>query len=405
MPATLLSPGHRIRSSARAAAGLSSPLARTTCSHWLSGKRKVYVRSVAHRLFVATAILSLLLFTAGGCRSAPAATPEDVEHEHEYQADEMPSLSPVLLDEGERLSVVATTSIVADVVQNVGGDMIELIVLMPLGTDPHAFEPTPRDAATVADAHVVFVNGAGLETFLEPLLESAGEGVTVVPVSYGTEILQFEKHERHEYEKHEKQEHEAHEEHEHEEDEHAEEAGHDHDGGADPHTWFDPNNVIVWVHNIEHTLGALDPDNAEAYEANAEAYEAQLEELDAWIREQIAQVPKENRKLVTDHTTFSYFARRYGFEQIGAVFPGYSTLAEPSARDLAALEDTIRGFEVKAVFVGLTINPDLAQRITDDTGARLVFLYTGSLSEPDGPADSYLSLMQYDVSAIAEALR
>jgi ABC-type Zn uptake system ZnuABC Zn-binding protein ZnuA len=314
-------------------------------------------------------VLSLLMFATSHCQSATT-------QEHEHPADEMPSLSPVSLGEGEKLKVVATTSIVADVVQNVGGDLIELTMLLPLGTDPHAFDPTPQDAAAVADAHVVFANGAGLEVFLEPLLENAGEDVMVVPVSYGVELLEFKV-----------------------------EQGHHHRGGADPHTWFDPNNVMIGVHNVELALSALDPDNAETYEANAEAYESELGALDAWIQEQVAQVPEENRKLVADHAAFSYFARRYSFEQIGAVFPGYSTLAEPSAQELAKLEDAIREFDVKAVFVGLTINPDLARRVADDTGTRLVFLYTGSLGEAGGPAGDYLAFMKYDVSAIVEALR
>jgi manganese/iron transport system substrate-binding protein len=338
------------------------------------------MKTITRWVFATGAVVSMLLLTTSGCWPGTEATPE-----HGHDADEMPSLSPATLDAGAKLQVVATTSIVADVVRNVGGDLIDLKTLMPVGADPHAFEPTPQDVAAVADAHVVFVNGAGLEEFLEPLLESAGEGVTVVPASYGVELLQFGG-------------------------EHEEEAGwgdpsEHHHGGADPHTWFDPHNVMVWAYNVEHALSALDPAHAETYQANAEAYEAELEALDAWIQEQVAQVPEAHRKLVTDHTAFSYFARRYGFEQIGAVFPGYSTLAEPSAQELAALEDAIREHDVQAVFVGVTVNPDLAQRVAGDTGTRLVFLYTGSLSERGGPAGDYFALMRYNVSAITEALR
>ena len=324
------------------------------------------------RWILATVIIVMLLFTITGCRSATTVT-----EEHEY-IDKMPSLSPVALSTGGKLRVVATTSIVADVVWNVGGDLIDLAMLIPLGADPHAFEPTPQDVAAVADAHVVFVNGVGLEEFLGSLLESAGEGIVVVPVSYGVELLKFGG-------------------------EHGEEGGHHND--ADPHVWLSPHNVAVWVRNIEHTLSALDPANAETYKANAEACTAELETLDAWIQEQVDKVPEANRKLVTDHTSFSYFANRYGFEQIGAVFPGYSTLTEPSARELAALQDAIHQFNVRAVFVGITVNPDLAQRVVEDTGTQLVFLYTGSLSEPGGEADDYFSFMQYNVSAIVKALR
>jgi manganese/iron transport system substrate-binding protein len=176
------------------------------------------------------------------------------------------------------------------------------------------------------------------------------------------------------------------------------------EGSVDPHTWFDPHNVVVWTHNIEHALSALDPAHAGAFKANADAYGAQLQELDAWIDKQLAPVPETDRKLVTDHMTFGYFAQRYGFDQVGAVFPGYSTLDAPSARDRAALEDTIRKLDVKAIFISTTVNPDLAERVAEDTGIKLVYLYSGSLSEPGGPADSYLALMRYNVSAIVEAL-
>jgi manganese/iron transport system substrate-binding protein len=334
------------------------------------------VRTVSW-LLASLPVLSLLLFSASGC--GPKTTPGSGYDVQSYPGDVMPELAAVTLGSGEKLKVMATTSIVADVVRTVGGDRIVLGVLMPVGTDPHAFEPTPQDAADIADAHVVFTSGAGLETFMEKLLASAGKDVRVVPVSSGVELLAFRG---------------------------GQEKGGEHlDGSVDPHTWFDPNNVVVWTRNIEHALSTLDPGNAAAYAANAEAYRTRLGELDTWIREQVAAVPASNRTLVTDHTSFSYFIRRYGFEQVGAIFPGYSTLDQPSAKELAALEDAVRTLGVKAVFVGLTVNPDLAERVAEDTGTRLVYLYTGSLSEPDGPAGDYLSLMRYDVSAICEALR
>jgi ABC-type Zn uptake system ZnuABC Zn-binding protein ZnuA len=321
--------------------------------------------------------VTILLWLSSAMACAPATEVTPQPGDHEELPDQLPQLSPLSLGEGERLKVVATTSLVGDVVRNVGADRTELQVLMPPGTDPHAFEPTPRDAAALAEAHVLYVNGLGLEAFLQPLLESAGTGVAVVPVSHGVELLHIET---------------------------AVEHGDPH-GEFDPHTWFDPHSVMVWARNVAGTLSALDPSSAQAFSANAEAYVEQLGELDAWIGEQTARVPLDRRKLVTDHTTLGYFARRYGFEQLGAVFPGYSTLAEPSAQDVARLEDAIAQFDVPAVFVGRTVNPSLAQRIADDTGTQLVFLYTGALSETGGPADSYLSFMRYNVSAIVDALQ
>ncbi len=283
----------------------------------------------------------------------------------------------------EGLPVVATTSIVADVVRQVGGERISVSVLLPLGIDPHAYEPAPQDVARLSGAQLIFANGAGLEEFLPALLENAGAANRLVEVSSGIELIEFA------------QEHGAEDAHE-EEDEHEE---------GDPHTWVDPNLVIIWVENIRAALAAADPVNAAVYAANAAAYQAELRALDSWVREQVETIPPGNRKIVTDHLVFGYFAERYGFEQVGAIIPGYSTLAAPSAQEIAAIEDAIREFGVKAVFVGESVNPSIAQRIAEDTGVRLVPLYHGSLSEPGGPADSYLTFIRYNVSAIVEALK
>lgn len=269
---------------------------------------------------------------------------------------------------GPKLRVVATTTIVGDVVHQIGGEAISLTVLLPPGADPHGYEPVPRDLAALAEADLIFINGAGLEARLEPFLQ--GARAPVIAVSAGLSLRRL-----------------------------AEE------GEPDPHVWFDPRNVLAWVGNIEAALSTADPANAPGYASNARAYEGALRELDAWILGQVAQVPQENRKLVTDHLFLGYFADRYGFEYVGAIFPGFSTLAEPSARELAELEEAILRSGVKAIFVGTTANPALAERLAADTGVKVIFLYTGSLSEPGGPADTYLKLMEYDVSAIVTALK
>lgn len=320
--------------------------------------------------------LSLLLFTIVAC-GAPRATETSAPVEGEHQT-ETQALSAVSLPAGDRLLVVATTSIVADVVKNVGGDAIVLTTLMPLGTDPHAFEPTPQDVAAVSDAHVIFAAGAGLEAFLEPLLVSAEAETRTVYVSDGVALRELEDRVTTEE---------------------------DHEDDADPHTWTDPNKVMTWTHNIERALSTLDPGNADLYEARAGAYVVALTELDGWIQQQVSHVPEVRRRIVTDHATFGYFAERYGFELVGALIPGYSTLSEPSAQELAELQDAIRELQLEVVFVGNTVNPNLARRVSEDLGVQLVFLYTGSLSEPGGPAGSYLEFMRYNVSQIVNALK
>lgn len=276
-----------------------------------------------------------------------------------------------------RLKVVATTTILGDVVRNVGGDKIELSVLLPVGADPHTFEPAPQDIATVAGADLLFTNGAGYELFLQRLLQNAGGKAKVVPVSDGLQLLDASA-------------------------EGAQESG---QGSADPHVWMDPDNVAFWTTKIEQALSAADPNNAAAYQGNAQAYRSQLKELDGWISQQVAQIPEANRKLVNDHLTFGYFARRYGFEQVGAVIPGFSSMASPSAQELASLEDAIRRLNAKAIFVDKTVNSSLSQRVADDTHTQLVYTYTESLSPPDGPASTYLDFMRFDVGAIVQALK
>lgn len=284
----------------------------------------------------------------------------------------------------DRLNVVATTTFVGDTVEIIGGDLINLTVLLSPGTNPHTYQPAPRDMAAVAEAEVVFVNGLNLEEFLDDLVENANRDVRIVEVSKGIQGPEIKNQSDSEQEG---------------------VGGARADETIDPHVWFDPNNVIVWTHNIEAALNHLDAANAETYSANAEAYRAALKELDNWIRAQVDQIPPENKKMVTSHTVFGHFAERYGFEQIGAVIPAATTEAEPSGQQLAQLEDTIQASGVRAIFVSVDINPDLAERVAEDTHVQVVSLYFGSLTPPGGPAGNYLDFTRYNVNAIVEALK
>jgi ABC-type Zn uptake system ZnuABC Zn-binding protein ZnuA len=268
-----------------------------------------------------------------------------------------------------QITVLCTTTIVGDVVREIAGDDASVTVLMPVGADPHAFQASPRDAIAVEAADLVFLSGAGLEGSLAPLLQAARGRVVDLSseLSLRQNLLPDE-------------------------------------GGFDPHVWFDPRNVAAWSETIAQVLATADPDHASMYRARADAYQREIGELDRWIRDRVATVPEEARRLVTDHEAFGYFADLYGFEQTGTIFAGYSTLSEPSARELAALEDAIRAAGVPCLFVGTTIPSDLAERVAADTGTRIVFLYTGSLSEPGGPAATYLDLMRFDVEQIVEGL-
>lgn len=289
------------------------------------------------------------------------------------------------------LEVVVTTTFIGDVVTQVAGEIPQITVLLEPGQNPHAYQPTPQDMVNISQADLIFVNGFDLEEFLDDLLEGSDTVAELIVVSEGIQPLGLpEEVEHHE----EEDEHEG---------DHEGEDDNDHEGGYDPHVWFDPNNLIIWTENIVAALSAVDPDHASDYHANGLAYREQLLTLDNWIRDEISQIPEENRKLVTDHTSLGYFAEQYGFTQAGAVIPALTTEAETSGKELAELIDTIEELEIKAMFVGIDFDPSLAQRVAEETGVDLVPLYFGSLSAGE-PAGTYLDFMRYDINAIVSAL-
>jgi ABC-type Zn uptake system ZnuABC Zn-binding protein ZnuA len=263
----------------------------------------------------------------------------------------------------EVLAVVAETSFLADIAQNVAGDRAKVESLVPLGTDPHSFDPTPRDAAMVARARALVINSPGFEPPVDRLFAGAGrKDLTVVDASEGL-------------------------------------AGEN----TDPHFWLDPIDVITYVENIRAGLTAIDPQGADEYASNAAAYDKQLRELDSWIQERVATVPVSRRLLVTNHESLGHFADRYGFTVVGTVFPSTDTEGAPSASALGTLIDDIRATGAPAIFLETGSNPDLAAQVARETGVKVVTdLYTHSLA-PDAP--TYLEMMRWNVDHIVEALR
>ncbi len=491
----------------------------------------------------------------------------------------------------DTLMVVATTTIIADVAQNVGGNLVTVTALVPPDSDIHSFQPAPQVVAQVADADVVLVNGAGLEAFLGDLVENAA-GIEPVIVSNGIAMLAFGGHEHHEDDaemaheddhaneeksdvghghgsematsgvitggyvtitntgtsadtlvgvqvdhvnsvelhqtivendvarmepmtngieipagatvalapgglhmmlmgveetlamgetlsmtlvfasgtelvmpaaigdiapesaetitagslsatlawarpitvmaedaQHEGEDHaheeEAHDhekteslgilgmdadcgdEHEGEETDHHAEGDHDHEHGAcDPHVWTDPNNIMIWADNIAAAFAAADPANSDTYMANAAAYKEQLAALDAEISEILSVIPAESRIIVTNHETMGYFAAHYGFEVVGVVIGGGTTLAEPDPQTIAALVETIRAEGVKAIFAENTANAALAEAVAAEVGDEVVIatLYTDALSAAEGLAPTYLDYLRQNAQTIVTAL-
>lgn len=280
-----------------------------------------------------------------------------------------PAPTPVPVSSTPR--VLAAESFLADLAQNVAGDRLKVGLLVPLGVDPHEYQPTPRDMARLSDSQVLIVNGIGYEWWLQKTLAAVGGQRLVVTASAGLTPLQDPSG--------------------------AEKAG-------DPHMWLDPTRAVRYVENIRDGLSRADPAGAAVYAANAAAYIDQLTALDSWIAGQVVTIPSGRRLLVTNHDSLAYFAARYGFTVVGALIPSVSTDAAPTARDLVSLVDQIRKTGAPAIYLETTANPKLAEQVAAETGIPVVSdLYLESLSAPGGPAPTYLEMLRHDVSAIVAA--
>lgn len=301
---------------------------------------------------------------------------------------------------GEPLKVVASFSILGDIVSNVGGDKIALTTLVGPDGDAHVFQPSPRDARAVAAADLVVVNGFGFEGWMDRLAESAGYKGPVVVASTGVtprEMADEDEHEAHADEEH------ADADHDHAAEEAPAEAGHHHHGNIDPHAWQNIGNVIRYVDNISAALIAADPEDADTYRANADAYKAKLSALDAKVRAAIAALPPERRKIITSHDAFGYLAEAYGLQVLAP--QGVSTESEASAKGVAELIEQIKAEKAPAVFLENITDPRLTKQIAEETGAHIGgTLYSDALSDASGPASTYIAMFEHNLAALAEAL-
>jgi ABC-type Zn uptake system ZnuABC Zn-binding protein ZnuA len=328
------------------------------------------------------------------------------------------AVAPAPQASGPALRVLAIETFLADIARNVTGDRLKTDALLPLGADPHSFEPTPADVVKVAESNVLIVNGAGFEEFLDELLRNAGGARKVIEASAGLtgraprESEEAEEDEaddhhdtRHKHEdgpRHEDGHENEHDDHGHGDEHHPE--GHHHEG--DPHFWLSPPNVVKYVENIRDGLSEADPDGAAIYASNASAYIAKIEELDRWVSDQVKQIPADRRLLVTNHESFGYYADRYGFRIIGAIVPSFSTGASPSARDMARLVKKIKETGAKAIFLETGSDPRLAGQMAREAGIKVeAELYTHSITGPEGSAPSYIEMIRWNTAAIVNALK
>lgn len=286
-------------------------------------------------------------------------------------------------DEGQA-KVTATTTQIGDFVREVGGEAVEVEQILQPNSDPHDYEPRPSDVEAVAAAELVFVSGRGLDDWAEELVSDSGGDAQIVDLGAVGPIRLAGEGQEHE-------------------DEHAGEVTQEHEDESelDPHWWHDPRNVEAAVAGIENALVVADPSHQAELVRNADAYVAQLKALDAGIVRCIDSVPASQRKLVTDHDAFGYFANRYGIEVVGAVIPSQTTQAQASAKDLSELAKTIEAEDVKAVFPESSLSANVVEAIARQTGASADYtLYGDTLGPAGSSGDTYLRMEEANADAV-----
>jgi zinc/manganese transport system substrate-binding protein len=288
-----------------------------------------------------------------------------------------PVLSQPVASQG--MPVVATFSILADFVGQVGGARLALGTLVEPGGDAHVYTPTPADARALVAAKLVFINGLGFEGWVNRLIKSSGTKATVITATRGITPLKAEK------------------------------GGHDHGhaghghGESDPHAWQSVANAKIYVTNVLTALNAADPSGKDIFEANAKAYLAKLDALEADIRATIASIPADRRKIITSHDAFQYFEKAYGVDFVSP--RGISTSAEPSPQAVGRIIRQIKTEKIPAVFLENISDQRLMKRIADETGARIGgTLYSDALTPAGGPAATYIEMMQHNLKQIAGVL-
>jgi zinc/manganese transport system substrate-binding protein len=276
----------------------------------------------------------------------------------------------------QKMSVVASFSILADFVKNVGGDRVSVSTLVKANGDAHVYQPSPADAKTVADAKIVFMNGLGFEGWLNRLIKASGTKGAVVIATKGIKPHEMKDKEG---------------------------GDHAHEHKLDPHAWQSIANAKIYTANIRDALIAADPAGMKIYEENAADYLKQLTALEKEVKEAVAKIAPGKRRVITTHGAFGYFAKAYGIEFIAP--QGVSTETEASAKDVAKIIRQIRAQKIPAVFMENISDPRLMQQIAKETGAKIGgTVYSDSLSGEKGPASTYIDMMRHNMRQFSAAL-
>ncbi len=265
--------------------------------------------------------------------------------------------------------VVATASMFYDMAKNIAGEHMPIQLIVPIGSDPHLHEPTPRDAKLVSDAQLILKNGLTFEGWLEELIKNSGTAAEVSTITEGIEAI----------------------------------ASDQYANSTDPHAWMDVSNGLIYIRNIKDALSQLDPLHEADYEANYQRYKKELEELDRYIETQVNSIPENRRVLITSHDAFQYYGRRYGIQLESTL--GTSTDAEVQTSDIVRLNKIIRNNKIPAIFVESTINPKLMNQLAKDNNIKIGGkLYADSIGDEDSPAPTYAAMLKYNTDTIVKAL-
>ncbi len=269
----------------------------------------------------------------------------------------------------EKPTVIASCSMIADMCKNICGDILAVDMIVPVGGDPHIYEPTPSDARKVSSGDIVFINGLTFEGWIGDLIENAASKAPVVTVTEGIEPIRSDKYQN----------------------------------SADPHAWMDLELAQTYILNIKDALVALYPKYENEFEQNYQRYQKQIKDLDQYILSEVKKIDQQKRVLITSHDAFAYYGKRYGI-QLEALM-GISTESDARTSDIIRVSRIIKERKVPAIFIESTINPKLIKQISDDSGAKIGGeLFADSLGEEDSDADTYINMLKHNTDVIVGAL-
>lgn len=349
--------------------------------------------SLCHKSKVRLVNFSLILFSlmmlifcthACSCENTIKNSPE-VADDHSHI-----SVKEVWGTSSKVPSALAAETFLADISQNIAKGRLSVKSLIPIGIDPHEFEPVPKDFVLISESNIFIINGGGIEGWLEKVLENTKLNGNIIEASSELkDRLGKLKENTHSSN-----------------DSHLNSGSHFHENEVDPHFWLDPNYVIEYAKTIRDGFKKADSDGKEIYEKNTEEYILKLKDLDNWIKQRVSILPENQRLIVTNHESLGYFAERYDFKIIGTIIPGFSTDSSITAKEFAELIEKVKTSGVKIIFLETGSNANLAQQLAQETGIEVIYkLYTHSISNHDGDAPTYIDMMKFNVNTIINGLK